>query len=93
MYELNLELRNKSKTQARQSKNYSKNYHKLLVISIAHGKKITLRNYQKHALINKRDVLEINKTHEITSKIQEFETQILYQTTHGQRRLGLKNQV
>ena len=45
MYELNLELRNKSKTQARQSKNYSKNYHNLLVISRAHGKNITLRNY------------------------------------------------
>ena len=91
MHELTLELKNKSQTQAKQRKNYSKNYHKLLVISIAHGKKITLRNQQKHALINKRDVLEINKTHEITRKVQEFEPQILYKTTHGKRRLGSKN--
>ena len=38
-------------------------------------------------------MLEINKTHEITSKIQEFEPQILYKTTHGKRRLGFKNKV
>ena len=38
-------------------------------------------------------MLEINKTHEITSKIQAFEPQILYKTTHGKRRLGFKNQV
>ena len=44
IYELILELKNKSKTQAKQSKNSSKNYHKLFVISRAHGKKMTLRN-------------------------------------------------
>ena len=44
MYELTLELKNKSKTQARQCKNSSKKYHKLHVISRAHGKKMILRN-------------------------------------------------
>ena len=37
-------------------------------------------------------MLEINKTHEITSKSQVFEPQILYKTTHGKRRLVSKNQ-
>ena len=39
MHELTLELKNKSKTQA----NQTKKFHKLLVISRAHGKKMTLR--------------------------------------------------
>ena len=39
MYELILKLKNKSKTQAKQTKKF----HKLLVISRAHGKKMTLR--------------------------------------------------
>ena len=39
MHELILELKNKSKTQARQCKNSPKNYHKILVSSRAHGKK------------------------------------------------------
>ena len=30
-------------------------------------------------------MLEINKTHEITSKSQAFEPQILYKTTHGKK--------
>ena len=44
IYELTLELKNKSKTQAKQCKNYSKNYHKVLIIIRAHGKKMTPRN-------------------------------------------------
>ena len=36
-------------------------------------------------------MLEIDKTHEITSKIQAFEPQILYKTTHSKRMLGYKN--
>ena len=44
MYELILKLKNKSKTQAKQSKNFPKNYHKPLVISRTHDKKMTLRN-------------------------------------------------
>ena len=44
IYELTLELKNKSKTQARQCKNCPKNYHKILVSSRDHGKKMTLRN-------------------------------------------------
>ena len=44
MYELTLELKNKSKTQAKQCKNYPKNYLKPLVINRVHGKKMTLRN-------------------------------------------------
>ena len=44
IYELTLELKNKSKTQARQYKNYPKNYHKLFSISRSHDKKITLSN-------------------------------------------------
>ena len=44
MYELILELKNKLKTQAKQSKNYPKNYHKLIMINRAHGKKMTIRN-------------------------------------------------
>ena len=44
MYELILKLKNKSKTQVKQSKNSPKNYHKLIMISRAHGKKMTLRN-------------------------------------------------
>ena len=44
IYELTLELKNKSKTQARQCKNYPKNYHKLFRISRSHDKKITLSN-------------------------------------------------
>ena len=41
MHELTLELKNKSQTQAKQRKNYSKNYHKLIMISRTHGKKMT----------------------------------------------------
>ena len=37
-------------------------------------------------------MLEINKTHEITSKIQAFGLQILYKAIHGKRMLGFKNQ-
>ena len=37
-------------------------------------------------------MLEINKTHEITRKIQEFEPQILCKTIHGKSMLGSKNQ-
>ena len=44
MYELILKLKNKSKTQVKQSENSPKNYHKLIMISRAHGKNITLRN-------------------------------------------------
>ena len=44
MYELILNFKNKSKTQVKQSKNSPKIYHKQLVISRAHGKKMTLRN-------------------------------------------------
>ena len=44
MYELTLKLKHKSKTQAKQCKNYPKNYHKLIMISRAHGKKMTLSN-------------------------------------------------
>ena len=36
-------------------------------------------------------MLELRKAHEITSKIQEFDPQILFKTTHGKRRLGSKN--
>ena len=43
MYELILKLKNKSKTQAKQSKNSPKNYHKLNMISRAHGKNMTQR--------------------------------------------------
>jgi len=42
--ELILELKNKSKTQVKQCKNYPKNYHKLLVFIGVHGKKMTPRN-------------------------------------------------
>ena len=42
--ELILELKNKSKTQVKQCKNYPKNYHKLFMINISHDKKMTLRN-------------------------------------------------
>ena len=38
-------------------------------------------------------MLEINKTHEITSKIQEFGPQILCKTVYGKMMLGSKNQV
>ena len=44
LYELTLELKNKSKTQARQCKNYPKNYHKMIMINRDHGKKMNLRN-------------------------------------------------
>ena len=44
MYELILKLKNKLKTQVKQSKNSPKNYHKLNMISRAHGKKMILRN-------------------------------------------------
>ena len=37
-------------------------------------------------------MLEINKTHEIMSKIQEFGPQISHKTIHGKRMLGSKNQ-
>ena len=37
-------------------------------------------------------MLEINKTHEITSKDQAFEPQILFKTIHGKMMLGSKNQ-
>ena len=40
MYELTLELKNKSKTQAKQCKNYPKNYHKLFMISRSHDKEM-----------------------------------------------------
>jgi len=43
-HELTLELKNKLKTQAKQSKNYPKNYHKMIMINRDHGKKMTLRN-------------------------------------------------
>ena len=36
-------------------------------------------------------MLELSKAHEITSKSQAFDPQILYKTTHGKRRLGSKN--
>ena len=38
-------------------------------------------------------MLEINKTHEITSKNQAFEPQISYNTIHGKMMLGFKKQV
>ena len=38
-------------------------------------------------------MLELSKAHEITSKSQAFDPQILYKTTHGKRRLGFKNKV
>jgi len=38
-------------------------------------------------------MLEINKAHKITSKIQAFGPQILYKTTYSKRMLGSKNQV
>ena len=44
MYELILKLKNKSKTQVKQSKNSPKNYHKLIMVNRAHGRKMTLRN-------------------------------------------------
>ena len=44
IYELTLKLKNKSKTQVKQCKNYLKNYHKLFMISRAHDKKMVLRN-------------------------------------------------
>ena len=44
MYELTLKLKHKSKTQAKQCKNFLKNYHKLFMISRAHGKNMTPRN-------------------------------------------------
>jgi len=47
MYELTLKLKHKSKTQAKQCKNYPKNYHKLFMISRAYGKKMTLRKLTK----------------------------------------------
>ena len=50
MHDLTLEFKNKSKTQARQCKNYPKNYHKLFRIIRSHDKNITLSNLQKHAL-------------------------------------------
>ena len=36
-------------------------------------------------------MLEINKAHEITSKIQAFGPQISQKTIHGKRMLGSKN--
>ena len=44
MYELILKLMNKSKTQVKQRKNSPKNYHKLIMVNRAHGRKMTLRN-------------------------------------------------
>ena len=44
MYELILKLKNKTKTQVKQRKNSTKNYHSLIMISRAHGKKMTPRN-------------------------------------------------
>ena len=44
IYELTRELKNKSKTQVKQCKNYPKNYHKLFMINRSHDKKMTLRN-------------------------------------------------
>ena len=44
IYELTLKLKHKSKTQAKQCKNFLKNYHKLFMISRAHGKNMTPRN-------------------------------------------------
>ena len=41
MHELPLELKNKSQTQTKQSKNYSKNYHKIIMNIKTHGKKMT----------------------------------------------------
>ena len=38
-------------------------------------------------------MLEINKAHEITRKIQAFELQISHKTIHGNRMLVSKNQV
>ena len=38
-------------------------------------------------------MLEINKTHEITSKIQVFGPQILWMTIHGKGMPGSKNKV
>ena len=36
--------------------------------------------------------LEINETHEITSKSQALKTKFLHNTIHGKRMLGSKNQ-
>jgi hypothetical protein len=36
-------------------------------------------------------MMELRKAHEITSKIQAFDPQILLKITHGKRRLGSKN--
>ena len=36
--------------------------------------------------------LEINETHEITSKIQALKPQFFHKTIHGKRILGSKNQ-
>ena len=44
IYELILKLKNKSKAQVKQCKNYVKNYHKLFMISRAHNKRMVLRN-------------------------------------------------
>ena len=44
MYELILKLKNKSKTQVKQSNNSPKNYHKLFMIRRAHDKKMIIRN-------------------------------------------------
>ena len=44
MYELILNFKNKSKTQVKQRKNSPKNYHKLIMVNRAHGRKMTLRN-------------------------------------------------
>ena len=37
-------------------------------------------------------MLELNKTHEITSKNQAFGTQISHNISHGKKMLGSKNQ-
>ena len=47
MYELILKLKNKSKTQVKQSKNSPKNYHKLIMVNRAHGKKNDSKKLKK----------------------------------------------
>ena len=64
------------------------------MISRSHAKRMTLRIKKNHVLINKQVYkLEINTTHEMTSKSQPLGSQILHKTIHGKIMLGSKSQV
>ena len=50
MYELILKLKNKTKTQVKQRKNSPKNYHNLIMVNRAHGKKNDSKKLTKNML-------------------------------------------